>query len=561
MFRRPARAALVLFVYAAVAGGITWPLVANITDHLPYTSGGAPMDGLHSAWVLAYQTHALATDPAHFGDANMFHPTRHALFYGQTATGAVPYFALPYLATGNVAVALNVTLLAGLILTATALHVVVLQWTASHGAGFLAGLVFLSTRWVLWSFAPSVPQYALLLYFPFIILLAARPRLSTRATVVLAVLAALQSLMDVVYVAAAVLAPLGLLAVGLVIAGGPRRAKGWRVLAAVTFAAVCIVPIHVGHWAVRVDNPGLGAQTTWPIGQYPLTSLQDLRMGLSPTAIPYLGLMLIVLGALLRARGARSTRSSGTPWAYAAFFAVTGFLMSLKPPGRTDVSPDALDGLLTFDLLRVPLRLGVVGLVALCLLVGLGFAETERAIVGRMGARRGRVVSAALVLLVALGMQREWRLGDSLFFPGMSLPGTYPLQAVSPPEPEVLAMLRTQPGPLLELPVRDGLPGTRGHALAMYRSTYHWHPILNGYDGYWPSGFPERMKLAQRLPDAEALEALHRDTGLRLVLVRTAEIVGAERTKWMAAAMAGGVGHLRLAARGESELLFRVDLP
>jgi hypothetical protein len=93
----------------------------------------------------------------------------------------------------------------------------------------------------------------------------------------------------------------------------------------------------------------------------------------------------------------------------------------------------------------------------------------------------------------------------------------------------------------------------------MYRSIFHWRPLLNGYSSYWPIGFPERMALAQKLPDPEALEALTRETGLAMILVHLRGIGPAKRRAWLSAANRGGPGGLRLVARHKDDLLLAVD--
>ncbi len=90
----------------------------------------------------------------------------------------------------------------------------------------------------------------------------------------------------------------------------------------------------------------------------------------------------------------------------------------------------------------------------------------------------------------------------------------------------------------------------------MYRSIFHWRPLLNGYASYWPRGFAERMELALRLPDPEKLAALRRETGLTTILVRTDQLAGGQRA-WQRAAD-GGHPNLELVARDGTELLFEV---
>jgi hypothetical protein len=91
----------------------------------------------------------------------------------------------------------------------------------------------------------------------------------------------------------------------------------------------------------------------------------------------------------------------------------------------------------------------------------------------------------------------------------------------------------------------------------MYRSIFHWRPLLNGYSGYWPAGFRERMELATRLPDAAALEALRRETGLTTLLVHAGDVGPERRATWLALAERG-IPTLRLVARDGDDLLFAV---
>jgi hypothetical protein len=140
---------------------------------------------------------------------------------------------------------------------------------------------------------------------------------------------------------------------------------------------------------------------------------------------------------------------------------------------------------------------------------------------------------------------------------------------------------------VLELPVGqvrgpDSPNDAPLQARAMFRSIFHHRPILNGYGGYWPEGFPERMALARRLPDPGALGALRAATGLEMILVhprlygaverqlcrmlerrgltaeRCQEDFGvAQRAAWRALAT-GDRPDLRLVATEGDDLLFAV---
>jgi hypothetical protein len=203
-------ALVALALHAALVTWVTWPLAAHLTTHLADTWLGCEFDLLQMAWVLAYQSHRLVTAPWALAQANIYYPAQRALFTGEAGFGALPVFAPIFLASGNPTLAVNLTFLLGVVLTAWALHIVVLRWTRSHLAGALAGWTFVMTRWVLWNWVVSAPTYGILFYMPFIILVAARPAARLRDALLLLPMIVLQALATI-YIAIAVVVPLGLL--------------------------------------------------------------------------------------------------------------------------------------------------------------------------------------------------------------------------------------------------------------------------------------------------------------------------------------------------------------
>src|SRR5262245_15960473 len=139
MSQRLAAAAAALLLYAAGIVWLTWPLAAHLGTHLPNTSIACRSDTLHIAWALAYQSPALATAPATYLDANIYHPARNTLFYFDPGFAALPYYLPLFLLTGNPALSINVVLLGCIVLTAWSLYMVVALWTRSQLAGLIAG--------------------------------------------------------------------------------------------------------------------------------------------------------------------------------------------------------------------------------------------------------------------------------------------------------------------------------------------------------------------------------------------------------------------------------------
>ncbi|MGH7895922.1 MAG: hypothetical protein ACREQL_14715, partial [Candidatus Binatia bacterium] len=172
---------------------------------------------------------------------------------------------------------------------------------------------------------------------------------------------------------------------------------------------------------------------------------------------------------------------------------------------------------------------------------------------GPRGRRGGwtSVVAGLLMMLWYAECRGGWLAAVA---PREPLPAAYPLEETVGPSP-VTEALRGSDGVVLELPLLPrGIAG-RPHAKAMFRSIFHWRPLLNGYRSYYPTGFAERMALAQRVPDPVALATLQRDAGLTHLIVNVHSAFA--RTVWLRAAAAHG-SRLRLVSSDDTVLLFEV---
>src|SRR5262249_1497329 len=158
------------------------------------------------------------------------------------------------------------------------------------------------------------------------------------------------------------------------------------------------------------------------------------------------------------------------------------------------------------------------------LLAGVAFAELVSGPATAARLAPARLLRGVFAVALVLGMYLQYArgTGEPAAY-GSPLPPAYPLRAAVRGDSTVLRVLRTSGGPTLELPIELS-PLTRAahQAVAMYRSIFHWQPLVNGYASYWPRDFPELMTLATRLPDPQALHELRSRTGLRFVLVQLA---------------------------------------
>jgi hypothetical protein len=492
--------------------------------------------------------------------------------------------------SGNPVLATNVLFIGGSALTAWTIGLVATRWTRSAAAGTIAGATYLAAPWVLQEWVPGCPHFAMLMWLPLIIDRASRPSLRLRGALALAVMIALQGAVEVVYLAPAVFAPLAL----LVIVRLRRRAD--RVSAmylggALVAAAIMLSPVVWEHFAVRRANPGLEQQTPWrDFKEAPVAPpARDLVLPWSlfgwwqqagdhmaappPMAIPPLAFGVIacgVLSCMMRHRWGDDERAARA-WRHAALWTAAGIVLGLPLRAAVfgtsvplpylwliSVLPDA-------HVLRVPMRLGVVGLVALSLLTGLAFGEVLRRVLRRWQARpRGRVIRGVVAVGIAVAILEQPRTGWG-YPPGFVIQPRareYPLYPI-PRETPYATALHAGRGPLLEIGKGlFGLPQEHlaSESTAMIRSIGHWRPLLNGYSSYWPQQYERSMGLARRLPeDLDALSALRRETGVELILVWPDQLPEGKRTAWRDLARSEGNSALTLVRRNKVvALLFRV---
>ena len=443
----------------------------------------------------------------------------------------------------------------------------VARWTGLASAGVVAAGTLLATRWTLWTWAPAAPNYAVLQALPVIVFLAASTERSRARTALLAALVVLHGTANP-YFAASTLAPLGVLAAFRCLRPATRRA-GASLFVALAVAVAVLAVVYAPYAWIRSVESDLRYQTWWGfVRDFTLNLPWSLVMGaMRPTAVPFVILDLIALGLVARAipRDGR-TPGEGVAWRQGLLWAGVGMLLSLTPQVRVFDEvvrlPHAglVDRFPGLDLLRDPHRMGVAALFGLAILAGAAFAECVRRLERHVAMPRPRLVRGTAAVAVVL-------LAAGVFWAPMALrvspwPSEYPIAPAGLRDSPLAARLREPGGALLELPLPPDAPfGAQlsVHGRALFASIDHWRPLLNGYGGFFPAAFPERMRLAARLPDADAVAALARDTGLELVRVHGDVPDLPLDPRWEALARAGGGAGLRFVMREGDTLLFAVD--
>ncbi len=101
-----------------------------------------PGDPLLFAWILAWMTKAIFSDPLHLFQANVFYPFPDSLAFTDAPLAIVPIAAPVIWLTGNPVLAVNVATLVAFVLSGFFTYLLARYLTQSAAAGIVAGIVF-----------------------------------------------------------------------------------------------------------------------------------------------------------------------------------------------------------------------------------------------------------------------------------------------------------------------------------------------------------------------------------------------------------------------------------
>lgn len=550
---------LALVLYGALAVLFTYPLVLNV-DRVNGAGDPAVM-----VWSVAWIQHSLLSDASLF-DANIFHPTGNALAYTDLILPGALATAPLYYATNNPLVSFNVLLLLSYVLSGYTAFLLAWRLLAgrSHAlsAALFAGAVFALCPYR----SAHITQLNSMntFFLPLTLLFVHRyledgRRLRDLSLAGLFFL--LNATSSLYYGVFAALMVVVFLAVWLYL--NRERPLARDLLRAAPILAGFGTVLAVLLWPYitlsGAADHGRSVETVAGGSLVPaalLTSPPESRfLGWTPEAFGmierpvyemslYPGLAV----ALLAAYGLFAPRRLPRASALYAMLGLVIFVFSLGPllvvGGLSIPLPYRLlyEFAPGFGNLRVPARMWAIVMLCLAVLAAVGL----RAVMERMAGRRAFLALAVASLFTALE-----------FLP--TLPVDRFIDRGPPRLESAYKYLSENAGPktvVAEVPFANPEDPFR-ETPRMYRSTFGWWRLVNGYASYFPEGYTGTAETLNSLPGRKSITELRR-LGADYVIVHPElyEMDGEDGGKILHAA--DNEPSLKRVAAGEGTVLYRV---
>jgi hypothetical protein len=489
----------VTLLFAVMTAFLTWPQALKISTH-----AWGHHDVYFNMWRLAWVAHALTTSPSRLFDGNIFYPEPRAMTYSD-AMIVEGLFGTPLLMAGLPPVFVhNLLLLGAIVSSATGIFVLARHLTGSTSAGVAAGVIFAFVPYRFEHFMHMELQWTVWIPWAFWAVHRTLETGERRYGLLTGLFVSLQMLSSIYYGVFLVLL-LGLVS-GLLVLMRLRETRE-RLVKPVTSliigAVVAIVLCGAYAQPYVATKKEVGGRDEREIMLY--SARPSSYLVATPENILY--------GKAFAGRGRPERRLF--PGGLAVALAIVGllsrplslvaipYLMGLVAAyelslGFGGYTYRFLFNHVTFvEGFRALARLGIFVVFFLAVLAAYGYA----ALAAGRGIHFRRVLFGVVLLVLTL----EYRVR--------------PLNLVAFPNhpPPLQAWLAQQPlGVVADLPMPDPLPGDDPRAA--YLSTFHWFPTVNGYSGFVPRSYLDRLDAVRNFPDDRAIARLRYDN-VRYVVV------------------------------------------
>ena len=500
---------------------MTWPqalvLGTHAVDH---------QDVYFNLWRLRWVAHALSTSPLDLFNGNQFYPEEGVLAYSD-AMLVEGLIASPMLWAGLPPVLVhNLLLLGAIVASAVGMFVLARHLSGSTGAAVVGAIVFAFAPYRFDHYMHMELQWTIWSPWAFWSLQRTIESGRIRFGLLTGLFVALQMMSSVYY--GLFLAVLISVVAGaqLVTLRPPRLAGVIRALAAGGVLALALSAAYSRPYTAASRRVGtrhaaevmmFSARPRDYRAATPGNHLYGSRTRNAPERRLFPGVLpplLALVGLLLVAPTTRTI-------AYLIGL-IVAFELSLGMYG--ELYPLLYDHVSLFRGLRAPARAAVFCLLFLGLLAAQGAA----ALTSSLKAWRAHVAAAVMAGVLLLE------------YATMPLPlQPYPNEA-----PHLYKFLANLPhGVVAEFPTpkANSLPGPEARYL--YMSTFHWKPLLNGYSGYYPPRYLQRLDALEQFPDAQSVEILRADE-VRYVVIHEAQYRPGEYARILARLAQFGLPHL-----------------
>ena len=543
------------FVLASVI--LTFPLVVHLGNAVR-----DPGDPLLDTWILAWDVHALTTNPLGLYQANIFFPFLDLLTYSEVLLGEAIFAAPVILLTGNPILAHNLLVLASFAVSGLGAYCLAYHLTGHRTGGILAGVIF---GFCTYHFDHlSHLNLLMIQWLPLALLFLHRGFENGRRRdfVVFALFFVLQAWSSFYYAFFAALAVGVFLTYEFLTSNRGRRPEMLRNFGlAVLISGVLIVPFGIpyfesqqtfgfqrnlaevqdlsasfqDYFAAPPESVLYGSltrpftsQTKWPLEHFlfpglvgPVIALAGLLSLRRRSKAANQSRMGVVDATRLSGRLAPRVRLvdleiAGTREQYRyVVLALFGFVLSLGPFLQVfgHLTHVPLPYLLFyrffpgFTAMRAPVRFDIIVMLGVAILAGFGLARLDDYLQSFALPRPCRLGALALLPLLAAG---EFAVGPVALTPvatGEMVPPVYRWLATTDPT-----------APVAEMPASP-----EGSFFAEYYSAYHWHPLVNGQSGFTPPGYPDLAAQVNAFPAKGAVDDL-RAVGVRYLVVHRKQV-------------------------------------
>jgi len=505
------RTAAVAALFVALTLIATYPLARAPASYAFFGHADAQLN----MWILAWDAHAVARDPRHLFDANIFAPERRTLAYSETLLGYLPIAGPILWLGGTPALAFNAVLLCSFVASGFVMYLLGRRLTGRHGPAIVGGVVY---AFLPYRFA-HIPQIQLEsmewmpLAFLFLHVFIERRRLRYAAAVgATVVIQAFCCLYYSVFLGLALI-----VATPILLLADRRRDRGATLLTLALVGSITLValsPLAAEYMRVHreqglertLDETAARAADRGAFAASPARLHQRLWAGtnaaprdyLFPGVIALLLCTVAIVTAMRAVAAAPRDPPSGALLviAYSAV-AFVGAFASLGPDGVGGVSLFRMlyaAGPLMHGLRQVS-RFAVLGLFRVSVLAAIGAAAVTARLRRFDTLAAATLASLAFLEVLVAPVSADRPHGEAL--------------VRIPPAPPVYEWLARQPGTfsIVELPFAPrGQMWQNGSYV--YWSTVHWHGVVDAYSGFAPPSYADLARALSRFPDDRSHAAL-----------------------------------------------------